>query len=123
MLIKPHNFFGTINSLLNAPNVLLGFGISLVKYLGHINGQVMVRVKPKNIVVMQEWPHPQTLKRLHGFLCLMGYYMRFVKNYGNIETSLENLIKKISLCMEPGCRTNILIFKIIHVQHLGLSYS
>jgi hypothetical protein len=38
--------------------------------LGHIVGKVGVRVDPKNIEAMQDFPHPKTLKILRGFLGL-----------------------------------------------------
>jgi hypothetical protein len=71
------------------------FGSSEVEYLGHIVGKNDVRVDPKNIEAMKEWPHPKTLKRLRGFLNLTGYYHKFVKNYGKIVTPLTALLKKI----------------------------
>jgi hypothetical protein len=58
-------------------------------------------VDPKNIEAMQEWPHPKTLTRLHGFLGLMGYYRNFVKNYGNIAAPLTALLKKNSFTWTP----------------------
>jgi hypothetical protein len=69
------------------------FGASKVKYLGHIVGKDGVRVDPKKIEAMKYWPRPKTLKRLHGFLGLMGYYRKFVKNYGKIEAPLTALLK------------------------------
>jgi hypothetical protein len=52
-------------------------------------------VDPKNIEVMQDWTHPKTLKSLHGFMGLAGYYHKFVKNYGNIAAPLISLLKTI----------------------------
>jgi len=44
------------------------FGASEVEYLGHLVGKDGVKVDPKNIEAMQDWPHPKTLKILCGFL-------------------------------------------------------
>jgi hypothetical protein len=41
-----------------------------VKYLGHIFGKEGVRVDPKKIEAMKDWPRPKTLKILHGFMGL-----------------------------------------------------
>jgi hypothetical protein len=54
------------------------FGASEVEYLGHIVGKAGVRVDPKKIEAMQDWPHPKTIKSLHGFLGLTCYYHKFV---------------------------------------------
>jgi hypothetical protein len=65
-------------------------------------GKDGVRVDPKKIEVMQDWPHPKTLKRLHGFLGLTGYYHKFVKNYGKIAAPLTALLKKNSFTWTPA---------------------
>ena len=54
------------------------FGASEVEYLGHIVGKDGVWVDPKKIEDMQDRSRPKTLKRLHGFLGLTGYYRKFV---------------------------------------------
>jgi hypothetical protein len=69
------------------------FGASEVEYLGHIVGKDGVKVDPKKIEAMQDWPCPKTLKSLCGFLGLTGYYHKFVKNYGKIPTPLTTLLK------------------------------
>jgi hypothetical protein len=61
--------------------------------LGHIVVKAGVKVDPKNIEVMKDWPHPKTLKILRGFMGLIGYYRKFVKNYGNILAPLTALLK------------------------------
>lgn len=53
-----------------------------------------VKVDPPKIVSMLEWPIPISLKALKGFLGLMGYYKKFIMNYGIIATSLTGLSKK-----------------------------
>jgi hypothetical protein len=78
------------------------FGASEVEYLGHLVGKDGVRVDPKNIEAMQDWPHPKTLKRLCGFMGLTGYYCKFVKNYGKIVAPLANFLKKNSFTWTPG---------------------
>jgi hypothetical protein len=69
--------------------------------LGHLVGKADVRVDPKNIESMKDWPHPKTLKSLHGFLGLTGYYRKFVKNYGKIVTPLTALLKNNSFTWTP----------------------
>ena len=77
------------------------FGASKVEYLGHLVGKDGVRVDPKKIEAIQDWPHPKTLKILRGFLGLTGYYCKFVKNYGKIATPLTALLKKSYFTWTP----------------------
>jgi hypothetical protein len=77
------------------------FGASEVEYLGHMVGKDGVRVDPKKIEAMQDWPHPKTLKSLHGFMGLTGYYRKFVQNYGKIAVPLTTLLKKNSFTWTP----------------------
>jgi hypothetical protein len=77
------------------------FGALEVEYLGHLVGKDGIRMDPKNIEAMQDWPYPKTLKILRGFLGLTGYYRKFVKNYRNIATPLTTLLKNNSFTWTP----------------------
>ena len=43
---------------------------------------------------MTDWPIPKTLNNLQELLVLIGYYRKFVWNYGRIEAPLTSLLKK-----------------------------
>jgi hypothetical protein len=77
------------------------FGASKVEYLGNLVGKDSIRVDPKNVESMQDRIQPKTLKILHGFLGLIGYYRKFVKNYGKIATPFTTLLKKNSFTWTP----------------------
>ena len=44
---------------------------------------------------------PTTIKQLHRFLRLIGYYRKFVKNYGRIAAPLTTLLEKDEISWTP----------------------
>jgi hypothetical protein len=72
-----------------------------VKYLDYIVGKDGVRVDPKKIEAMQNWPFPKTLKSLRVFLGVTDYYRKFVQNYGKIAMTLTILLKKNAFSWTP----------------------
>ena len=72
-----------------------------MEYLGHIVSHEGVKVDPKKIKAIKEWKVPTTIKKLHRFLTLTGYYHKFVKNYGRIAAPLTTLLKKDAFSWTP----------------------
>ncbi|XP_030508892.1 uncharacterized mitochondrial protein AtMg00860-like [Cannabis sativa] len=64
------------------------------KYLGYLVSAQGVQADPSKITAMVQWPQPQSMKQLHGFLSLTGYYRLFVQHYTTIAASLTELLKK-----------------------------
>ena len=49
---------------------------------------------PDKVSSVLNWPTPRNLKDVRGFLGLMGYYRRFIRDYGKMAQPLTALLKK-----------------------------
>ena len=64
--------------------------------MGHVVSHEGLKVDPRKIKAIMEWPIPKTIKKLRGFSGLTGYYRRFLKNYRHRVATLTTLLKKDS---------------------------
>eukprot|EP00775_Hariotina_reticulata_P002258 gene2258-2570_t len=67
------------------------FGLPNVEYLGHIVGENGIRVDPRKVKIVQDWPAPKTQSELRGFLGLTNYFRRFIHAYSSITRPLHAL--------------------------------
>jgi hypothetical protein len=65
-----------------------------VEFLGHIITPDEIRMDPKKIAAVKEWPNPTNVKEVQSFLGLANYYRRFIKNFAHLATPLTDLTKK-----------------------------
>lgn len=65
-----------------------------VAFLGHVITPEGVRPNPDKIKVIQEWPLPKNEKELKGFLGVIGYYRKFIKDFAKIAKPLTQQLRK-----------------------------
>nr|CAH7755991.1 unnamed protein product [Callosobruchus chinensis] len=65
-----------------------------VAYLGHIVTPDGVKPNPDKIRAIQNFTIPKTTKQIKGFLGLLGYYRKFIKDFAKITKPLTNRLKK-----------------------------
>lgn len=70
------------------------FGQPQIGFLGHTVSRAGVGVGPDKVAAVLDWPLPKSVKELHSFLGLIGYYRRFVRNYGMLARPLTDLTRK-----------------------------
>ena len=69
-------------------------GAATCTYLGHVVGNGAVRTEPSKLQAVADFPRPRTKTQVREFLCLTGYYRRFIPNYATLATPLTDLTKK-----------------------------
>lgn len=68
-----------------------------VAFLGHIVTPDGVKPNPDKIKAILNYPIPKTIKEIKGFLGLLGYYRKFIKNFAK-------LAKPLTLCLKKGSK-------------------
>ncbi|CAI7730951.1 unnamed protein product [Closterium sp. NIES-53] len=66
------------------------------EYLGHLVGNDGLKVDPKKVVAVQNWPVPKDVGQIRSFLGLANYFRRCLQNYYTIVAPLMALTHKSS---------------------------
>jgi transposase InsO family protein len=69
------------------------FNQAELEYLGHVVGRDGVRVDPRKVKVVQDWPVPKDVHQLRSFLGLANYVRRFIQAYSSLTRPLTDLLK------------------------------
>jgi hypothetical protein len=72
------------------------FGARSVAYLGHVISADSVAMDGEKVQAVLSWPPPTTVRSVHAFLGLAGYYRCFIKDYGATAAPLTQLLHKDS---------------------------
>lgn len=64
------------------------------EFLGHIITQDGIRPNPNKIEKILSWPIPKTTTQIKGFLGLLGYYRKFIRDFAKLTKPLTKCLKK-----------------------------
>jgi hypothetical protein len=65
-----------------------------IKFLGHIVGKDGIKVDQDKIKKVREFPKPENVSELRGFVGLASYYRKFIKDFSKITKPLTKLFQK-----------------------------
>ena len=65
-----------------------------LEYLGHLVGEHGIKVDPRKVAGVVEWPPPTDVSRLRSFLGLANYFRRFIQGYSSMVQPLTTLTSK-----------------------------
>nr|GFA70059.1 putative reverse transcriptase domain-containing protein [Tanacetum cinerariifolium] len=70
------------------------FWIPKVQVLGHVIDSQGIYVDPAKIESVKDWASPKSPTEIHQFLCLAGYYRRFIEGFSKITKPMTKLTQK-----------------------------
>ncbi|GKD70737.1 putative reverse transcriptase domain-containing protein [Tanacetum coccineum] len=70
------------------------FWLSKVQFLSHVIDSEGIHVDPVKIESIKDWASPKTPTEIHQFLCLAGYYRRFIEGFSKITKPIMKLTQK-----------------------------
>jgi hypothetical protein len=65
-----------------------------VEFLGCLVRKNGVRISPKKIEVVKNWPTPTSVKDIQSFLRFVNFNQQFIQNFSKIAIPLTDLTKK-----------------------------
>ncbi len=64
-----------------------------IKFLGHIVGRDGRKVEPDKVEKVKNYPRPENISQLRGFLGLASYYRKFIKDFSKKAKPLTKLLE------------------------------
>ena len=94
-----------------------------IQYLGHILSTKGIHPLPSKTQAIQQMQPPTTPKQVCTFLCLVGYYRKFIKTFAKIAKPLTLLPdNRSSFDWTPSHHTTFLTLKEAIIQAPILHY-
>ncbi|WMV08301.1 hypothetical protein MTR67_001686 [Solanum verrucosum] len=93
------------------------FWLDEVTFLGHVVSEEGMKVDPSKIQAVVEWRPPKSPTEVRSFLCLAGYYRRFVKGFSIIASPLTKLLQKeVNFIWDDKCQKSFETLKSLLTQ-------
>ena len=70
------------------------FALPEVEFLGHMVSKEGIRVDPRKVQIVKDWPVPANISELRSFLGLANYFRRFIHAFSTIARPLHALTRK-----------------------------
>ncbi|WVZ88384.1 hypothetical protein U9M48_034911 [Paspalum notatum var. saurae] len=80
------------------------FGTTSVTYLGHVISADGVAMDADKVAAVASWPAPRAARGLRGFLGLVGYYRKFIRDFGIIAAPLTRLLRRDAFAWDDESR-------------------
>ena len=64
-----------------------------VNFLGHVVSADGIRLDPKKVQAVRDWPTPRTVSEVRQFMGLVNYFHSFLKDLAKIATPLTDLLR------------------------------
>lgn len=69
------------------------------EFVGFIVGADGIRIDPKEVKVVTDWPAPTNISELRSFLGAASYHRRFIKHFSALCTPMFDLLKQGQACL------------------------
>jgi hypothetical protein len=70
------------------------FWLDSVTFLGHVVSKEGISVDSKKVEAVVNWERPTNVHEIRSFLCLAGYYRRFMEGFSKLSEPLTALTRK-----------------------------
>ena len=70
------------------------FWLTEVRFLGHMVSASSMSVDLEKVEAVISWKRPKSVFKIHSFLGLARYYMRFMEDFSRLAAPMTRLIRK-----------------------------
>ncbi|XP_055616575.1 uncharacterized protein K02A2.6-like [Toxorhynchites rutilus septentrionalis] len=99
------------------------FGLSQIKFLGHIIDKGGLRPDPAKTTAISQMPAPMNVSQLRSYLGAINYYGRFVKQMKELRAPMDYLLKQnVNWEWTASCQKSFDKFKTLLTSDLLLTH-